>query len=447
MSDVSTKALWSCIALVGLLMFVWPIAHTTSLRYLLLVSVISALTYFHITSKQEKPQLLDLKTPALLFGVFILWTVATTLINGADVAWSLREIRSQWIWAFVAVVAGGLVAHVAARHRRMETLAAGIVLPLGLHALAVTVLGFISRLGGATANERIAGLTERPDTSNYLTNMLIALLLAELFVRARKGRRMLPFGNSVWIGLTIMAALSLWFEGMRNGVAVVVILVMTVCVLLLIDLKRSGSGHWLRIIVAGAALMLVSVIVVAVAGTKPGASWQRVVATIPAALDTAGNRAWLAPDPDKPVLVDGKPVDFSAYVRIAWLKEGLAIVSEHPFGVGYGRDVFGHAISAKYGVSFRHHSHSGVIDLAVGVGVPGVLLWIGFLCSLFAVGWRHFWEARNGYALALMLLVIDFGVRSFVDSNTRDHILQQFMFMVALFAALAIKASAAKERA
>ena len=82
-------------------------------------------------------------------------------------------------------------------------------------------------------------------------------------------------------------------------------------------------------------------------------------------------------------------MDASAYMRIAWFKEALVFIGEHPLGIGYGRNAFGHGIKIKYGKRVGH-SHSGILDLTIGTGIPGALLWLGFLLSLVYLAFRRF---------------------------------------------------------
>ena len=129
-------------------------------------------------------------------------------------------------------------------------------------------------------------------------------------------------------------------------------------------------------------------------------------------------------------------MDWSNYMRLARMKAGVDLTLENPWGVGFGRNAFGHAVMKKYGES-SSHSHSGLIDLAVGTGIPGTLLWIGFLASLATLGWRSFRRTQDYCALALLLLVTGYGTRMVLDSTIRDHMLQMFLFLAAFLAVIA----------
>ena len=74
--------------------------------------------------------------------------------------------------------------------------------------------------------------------------------------------------------------------------------------------------------------------------------------------DTDRNTQWLKGEhneTDLPVTASGKPVEPSAYYRIAYMKEGLRLLAEHPWGTRVGRDAFRLAIQEKYGRGGMSH--------------------------------------------------------------------------------------------
>ena len=136
---------------------------------------------------------------------------------------------------------------------------------------------------------------------------------------------------------------------------------------------------------------------------------------------------------DLPKLKSGEQVGQSNYERIAWLKEGIKLVADNPLGVGFDRLAFGHALKVKFGERGRGHSHSSLIDFAVGTGIPGLAMWCAFLGYLMVTSIRRFIKYRSYFALLLLFTVGNFGMRMVVDSNLRDHMLQQFIFLAGFF--------------
>ena len=77
------------------------------------------------------------------------------------------------------------------------------------------------------------------------------------------------------------------------------------------------------------------------------------------------------------------------------------------------------------------HSHSGFIDMGVGLGIPGVLLWLSFCLSLIVIGLKAFVVRRDVAGLALMLVTCGFLGRMVLESVSKDHMLHIFLFTVA----------------
>jgi O-antigen ligase len=162
---------------------------------------------------------------------------------------------------------------------------------------------------------------------------------------------------------------------------------------------------------------------------KTDPRWNNVMTSATVAWNTKDNSAWLNDRPNQQiqVLPNGQPVEGSAYLRTVMLKEGLLIVKEHPFGVGYGRNAFGHALKAKYGEG-SGHSHSGLLDIAISIGIPGLLLWLALLICTLRLAWKASVQNHTFPATALLLLTLNYGIRGIFDSVIRDHMLEQFMF-------------------
>ena len=64
------------------------------------------------------------------------------------------------------------------------------------------------------------------------------------------------------------------------------------------------------------------------------------------ATDTENNTYWKDRQ-NPPKLSNGEVVSHSNYMRIAWALKGVEYISNDLLGIGYGRNVFGHAIE-KY---------------------------------------------------------------------------------------------------
>jgi O-antigen ligase len=310
-----------------------------------------------------------------------------------------------------------------------------IVTLLCIHVLYVDYSGVAALFQTGVLAKRLPGLTEGPDKSSYLSNLLMALLLAELLFRVTFKQRLLALPNAILGLLFVLTLFSSYLEDVRNGViSLTLLLLLTFLLYARARLAKLGRVTF----AANTVLALALIGVVLFAYVKSESRWRTLLETIPIALDTTTHKAWLMDDKNRPPLASGKLVDPSNYLRIAFAKEGFLLVQDHPLGIGFGRNAFAHGIHAKYGYGYVGHSHSGFIDLAIGAGVPGVLLWLGWMATWFRFGLTRYFRHASFAGLALALLVFEFNARMVLDSISRDHSLQQFLFLAGLLTAFAL---------
>lgn len=278
-------------------------------------------------------------------------------------------------------------------------------------------------------------LTDGPDKSNFLSNFFLYFLLAETLIRSVCRRRVLPLSHFGLAMAFLTVLCSIYVERTRNGVLEMMVVLLLFGLLLFTAYWKRLSARTLTIALSLALLVLM---VFGYISFKTDARWQSLWQTIPIALDTEKHRAWLDLNGPVPVLPDGEPVNRSNYMRIARIKAGIDLTLENPWGVGYGRNAFGHAVMKKYGVS-SSHSHSGLVDMAIGAGIPGALLWLGFLMGLGIVAVRGYRSRRDFASVLLLFVVTGYGVRMVLDSIVRDHMLQMFLFLAAFLAVAVVR--------
>lgn len=419
------------ILLVGIFMFVLPIPHTISLRDTLLLCLLG---FFGFLAWRARPSsatwLPELRLPLVLYLILTLWLLVVALAVSPEPSWSLGEIRGQWLKGAVAWIAGMLAALSVQKEARLhKPMLMAVFIALLLHVLYLDFAALATLVQGGPVPRRIGGLTEGPDRLNYLTNILFAFLVAELLFRLSYRRGFLPLGYGL-LGIVCAAVLfSVYVVQLRNGVLPLILMGLLFAVLY----YRQARSRIGRPVLAVIGTLIVSgMFLFAYLSTESDSRWRDLQETIPIALDTQNHKAWL--DPVKypyPSLPNGQPVNESNYLRIAWLREGSLLVLENPLGVGFGREAFEVGLRQKYGEG-RGYSHSGFLDLAIGSGFPGAVLWLGFLGGLFYAARRRFAVSENYPSLLLMFLIADFGSRMFIDSIIRDHMLQQFLFLVGL---------------
>lgn len=254
----------------------------------------------------------------------------------------------------------------------------------------------------------------------------VNLVLGYILVLLAMGRAETRFKVwQLWAILLMMIFVS-YHAAARNGMLGLFYLVVSFSFLYMVFEGRKYG--WMKVLLA-------SLLVIGLAATLFIVSMQRDVRNqtlLESAkigwLDSNG-LAWrrLAPLPN---LSNGQPVELSAYERSAWIRAGLDLIIENPQGYGYGRRAFTAALAHQDLPNNVGHSHSGFIDLGVGLGIPGVILWLSFCVGLFVTGYRAFLRHRSLPGLVLMLIVCGFNGRMLIESVNKDHMLHIFLFMV-----------------
>ncbi len=116
---------------------------------------------------------------------------------------------------------------------------------------------------------------------------------------------------------------------------------------------------------------------------QSNSSWNTFLADAKIALDTQTYQQWKYNGAqDYPNSELGSKVSVTNYERIAWGKTGLKLILKYPLGYGLIERSFGKLAKIYWPDSQLHQSHSGWIDLALGLGIPGFLLIVSGLVVL-----------------------------------------------------------------
>ena len=108
---------------------------------------------------------------------------------------------------------------------------------------------------------------------------------------------------------------------------------------------------------------------------KQNHSWETLFADAKIAAQTEVYRNWQCTAVlGLPKNSLGEPVSATNYERISWGLIAIKLVRQYPLGFGLVERSFGSIGLEKWPNSCLSQSHSGWLDLALGIGIPGVLL-------------------------------------------------------------------------
>ena len=210
--------------------------------------------------------------------------------------------------------------------------------------------------------------------------------------------------------LTIPAVLFVFYsENIKNG-AVYSILFLFIFVVSII----RGSIYkrfQLQGLIASLFLMLVAGIVLTQT-IRDNDSWLTFIADAKVAIATEKVTEWKYDGTHGyPNNEYGNIVSGSNYQRIAWGIEGISLILKNPLGYGLIEQSFGYLGKAVWPDSLLTQTHSGWIDLMLGVGLPGFILVVGAMLlamrQLYGLEWQLSlppWNSVAYYALFTLLI-------------------------------------------
>lgn len=428
---------------IGLLVFILPIGHTVAIRHISIWVLFILILSILINKKLYKSDCFNFREVKIIISILCLFTIWLYFVGffiSNETSWSLSNIKTDWLSPLMYFITFFLIGlHSINKDINFQkNVYLLIFLIMFIHILYIDMYSFKYFIEHKAILSRFSGLTDGPDKANYITNIVLVFLVSEIIYRFRTSNKILEINNFVLTILVILTLLSSVFESMRNGSIAIVFLSLTCCFFSLFGNEKYSKK--LKILIS---ICLFFVITIPTSyNLSHDKRWDSLIETISIALNTKDNKAWI--DRNKypyPKLSNGQEVSVSNYERIAWAYEGLKLVVDNPLGIGYGKNTFGHAIQEKYNTKNRTlgHSHSGIIDLAIGVGFIGVAVWLVFCLYLMFISYSYFMKTHSFYSLILFFNVSGFFIRFIVDSNMRDHMFQTFMLISGLSFILMIK--------
>jgi len=429
------------LALCFLLVFILSIPGTMTLRYtivLLLLLIIFSMRKLWLNDLKQICSEKSFKLFFLLIGSYVSYVLLHSLFLSHDVANSISEFRSQIIYPVITLFIGVSIALIFSNNgkRKTENLFLSIFYAFLLHVIYINLYAIWFYFSQNEILRRFGGLMESPTYANYVTNIFLGILVAEVIYRLRSKERFLRINNKLLIfsiGLTFFATL---IETVRLGDITLAFLAILAAIFFLY--KNQSFNRVKKYTIVSVLIFLLITPLFYNIYTDP--RWIRLTKTVPIALDTsAQNSFWRDEEILNAPKIDGRSiVGNSNYMRIAWARQSLHYIKKNKLGIGFSRDAFGRTLKENFPLRRNKKdylgmsSHSGIIDLALGIGLPGVFLWTSIFIFLAKKSFTLFRKQINFSSILLFIFASGFFSRSIVDANIRDHMLLEFMFLLGI---------------
>ena len=367
---------------------VWILPEIASWRNTSLV--IGAVLGLYV-SYQYRFLLLDKKAlPIWLIGILFIWAVFHLLFLSQNPDVQLIEFKGIWKRALLAVIfALGLGLSIANNTERIKKWAwpliyLGLLMPTLIYLLKwfLTFYGeVIFGFGSVPISMRIY-VQSQPfyvPKSDYVVFCLpiLALALGQLSTLLRARR--INWRSLLIYSATISAVTFLfYFQRIKNGIAYEFIL--TLLFLVIIFRNSWRTRKWNRLIIAACVMVLATLLMIR--HIQEHDSWRSFIEDAKVAVQLERYHHWRENgEKGLPLNGAGEMVSGTNYVRIAWGLVGFHLLLENPYGFGLIENSFGPLVNKKWPESSPNlsHSHSGWLDLALGLGLPGIILVLGAL--------------------------------------------------------------------
>jgi len=394
---IPAALIWAqCITFAGLYA-IWMIYELFYFRRILLIggAVIALYPIYqyrrHFFQKRTAPLWLIVA----LFG----WVLFHLFFLSQDYPEQLMELKRIWKYAGLgAIFALGLgisllsVSHSTSGNRGQRSpywpmIYLGLCMPLLIYLLKYVLTIYGPALGIAApdflrinSNRISAYYIPKTDYIAFCLPVL-ALSLGQIYsLFALQLRLRLSQCLAICLYLLVIGAILFLFymQNTKNGIAYAALCI--ALFLFLFIFKVSSVKLWHKALFL--ALIVLGVVTVIYPHLQKNESWGTLIADTRVGFELEQYPQWkYAGEQGYPNNEFGKMVSITNYERAAWLKAGVQLAVIDPLGYGLVEDSFKRMAQAKWPEASQNlsHSHSGWLDLLLGLGFPGVVCILGAL--------------------------------------------------------------------
>ncbi|MBT8607856.1 hypothetical protein G6656_06140 [Polynucleobacter paneuropaeus] len=318
--------------------------------------------------------------PIFLIIALFVWSTFHLLFLSNNFALQLAEYASIWkrslIGAIFALGFGLGIVNTSSKTRQWAWIVfyIGLLLPTLIYILKFGLL-YCEKKSGANVGSYWHIYIAKTAYMGFCIPAL-AVALGQIYFQITNGK-WLTWPNFVYAGTIPAVLFVIYAENIKNG-ALYSFLFITIFIGLLAFkyFKRFPVriGILLVLILLGSGLFIKNHI-------KQNHSWETFLADAKVATQDENSESWKCKvsGGSLPTNELGEQVSDTNYSRVSWGINALKLIPQYPFGYGLVERSFGHIGKQVWPGSCLSQSHSGWLDLTLGIGIPGMLLLLGSL--------------------------------------------------------------------
>jgi hypothetical protein len=427
------------------LLIIWPIPETIALRNSLLT--IGCITSIIVIWRLRECVRSKNGIAFWILLCFYVWLIIHLSLLSQQFEFQLDELKSVWARSLMATILGFAFGIILSQNLKQNTNDVGpklllIFIFLGLSGTNIVCLIYYIYhllLGGALVNNTILlplYKAKPPFIVSIALLMPLCLILITRVIYKLEGKRWLIFSYAN----ILISLFSLYLVNSKNGAIVfsLTFLIFTLNILFMVRTNRS------KIIISIATLLILG-------GTtyeflsrhiKQNPAFPSLIADAELSIDIVNQSYWKNRFAYAVPINDyGEAVNVSTYERLAWFVAGSRLLEENPQGFGLIHHSFGWMALAKWpdfykpNGNLRGATHSGWLDMALGIGIPGILLiWIPLIISWYrSLFQKGLWFSYASWTIPII------GLTYLITEVAGTHFTEILFFMTAFFCGITLQ--------
>jgi len=434
---------WVCLFCGLVLVLIWPLSGTIAARNIALVlGCLTSLAWVYCT----RPRInIQMALPILCLLAVPAWLWIHYFFLPTDPAAQLYDLKGTWLRVILAVImASGLGLMVARRPKLIN------VIWLSMATLAVITLGqFLWEVWQThqwVMNDFRFPFKYKSAVVYFLMYPCLLAYATLHYCLLGEHLRATQKSEKLGLGLTASALAAIcWADFIAahalNGVLVAGFMGMILLIFCLINgfraSKSKAPSYW---------FLLITVFIVLL--TSSTLFWQydqkyehklgNLMGDIQVSVQIDKYPHWRVDPayqgPPIPSDASGRVLNGSTYQRTAWFVKGVELLRDHPWGAGFSHLAFRHFMLQENSNLLLTKTHSGWMDYALGLGLPGLLLtWL----AMGLVGWRSIGAVsqktvNTPLALASIWILGGIWVLWWPTEVSEREFIEYLFFMIAL---------------
>ena len=426
---------------------VWALPDTIALRYVCLVlgALISLYEIYCYRTFFLRKEAIPIWLLLTLFG----WSIVHLLFFAKNFIAQFNEFSGIWKNAALATLFAvgfgiGLVKYEGSNKNKalLDLVYLGLISPIIIYAAKFLFTNFYAPLGFAVSKYLFLYSQEYNNPlyfakAKYVCFCLPAFSISLALLKSKYENYFFGSRSKLAYLSTILMILFIFYnENIKNGVIYSLLLgSLFILKWLFFHVKKLTHNEFFLL-----SLLLVFLATISFLSIKDNNSWATFISDSKVALATDQFSHWKYhglkgyPQNDQ-----GVGVSVTNYERISWAKVSLKLIAENPLGYGLLDYSFGHLAKISWPDSNLEQSHSGWLDLVMGIGIPGFVLIMGSTILVLCRLWARRGTSLGGYSRIVGFWAIVSLALVWISTEASQTILfEELLFWIAFGAGVSL---------